>query len=136
MSTSLIEFTTWGFGMQFQQHMWYMGNQLVVSVPGTDLRISKFLSFFLSSRLLLFHFYSITITHSGSASCTGSLSRSHRRSRRLPKIHLGRDVRGNIANGFPVRLRQSTTIRINRLRSRGRQLAPHPTDYRYRGFRF
>ncbi|KAK7677335.1 hypothetical protein QCA50_018515 [Cerrena zonata] len=33
MSTTLIQFLTWGFGIQFQQHMWYMGNQVVGLYP-------------------------------------------------------------------------------------------------------
>ena len=33
MATSLVEYLDWGFGIQFQQHMWYMGNQVVVSIP-------------------------------------------------------------------------------------------------------
>lgn len=40
MATSLIEFKEWGFGMQFQQHMWYMGNQVVVSVPVFELKFA------------------------------------------------------------------------------------------------
>ena len=33
MCTTLVVYLDWGFGIQFQQHMWYMGNQVVVSIP-------------------------------------------------------------------------------------------------------
>ena len=104
MATSLVEYLDWGFGIQFQQHMWYMGNQIVV-------RNHTFL-FLVGTQL--------------SKNCpSGYVPRPHCRAGRFPEVYLEHDVCVIDTDGLACRLRKSPPIRFRITRRRCKPVFEH-----------